>query len=197
METLYKKYPPDAYVIVDVTSKAPMPWVQFSPFYPVENLPVPFADQYPQGPQTASSVEGIWQGLKIFTNEGVDLTKFSIRTLKNLKRSVNAGEGKRGRVIGHAKGVGARADHPDEILGYLAARLQIYLPTYQAALDGPLAPLVVALENLLDENPTKTLVLLDYETNTDVENLKTPLSHASLIAQHLVRRDKQTSVTHS
>jgi hypothetical protein len=37
------------------------------------------------------------------------------------------------------------------------------------------------IERLREASKTKTIVLLDYDTNADVEDAKKPLSHASLI----------------
>jgi hypothetical protein len=37
------------------------------------------------------------------------------------------------------------------------------------------------IERLREASKTKTVVLLDYDTNEDVENARKPLSHASLI----------------
>lgn len=70
---------PDA-TIIDVTSKGDEPWVKFSPFYPHGNIPVPgIADAF------AESVEGVWQGLKVFESEGVDLKKFNVsRSIRSI-----------------------------------------------------------------------------------------------------------------
>ncbi len=48
-------------LIFDVTSRGTQPWVSFSPFYPHGNIPVPFSPGV-----VSASVEGIWQGLKVF-----------------------------------------------------------------------------------------------------------------------------------
>ncbi|MGI8335793.1 DUF6939 family protein [Actinomadura scrupuli] len=57
-------------VVIDVTSRAPEPWVRLSPFYPHGGIPVPFS------PGAASqSVEGIWQALKVFEAADVDPAK--------------------------------------------------------------------------------------------------------------------------
>ena len=73
IDNIFKKYP-DAY-IVDVTSKAEDGMVALSPFYPHGGIPVPFSDGV-----TAESVEGIWQGLKVFEDEGVDTAVFRNRS---------------------------------------------------------------------------------------------------------------------
>ena len=58
-ETLLKKYP-DA-ILADVISKAKDGLVKLSPFYPHYGIPVPFSPGY-----TATCVEAVWQGLKVF-----------------------------------------------------------------------------------------------------------------------------------
>jgi hypothetical protein len=53
--------------LIDVTSRGPEPWVRFSPFFPHGSIPIPFSPG-----RTAQSVEGIWQGLKVFEKADVD-----------------------------------------------------------------------------------------------------------------------------
>jgi hypothetical protein len=165
-ESLKKLYP-DA-LIVDVTSKGQAPWIKFSPFYPHGNIPVPLSvDCF------AASVEGIWQGLKVFESADIDTTKFLITNLKGLKRTVR----KYGRCLGHRAGVTGA-----ELLAYREARLQIYLPVYQWILDNCLQSEIAQLQM---QGREQLVLLLDYETNSDVENLTSPLSHASLIIKYL------------
>jgi len=165
-KTLDKAYP-DA-TIIDVTSKGEQPWVKFSPFYPVGGIPVPFSDGV-----TAQSVEGIWQGLKVFEEHDIDRTKLEITTMRGLKRTVR----KFGPVKGHLKGLTG-----EEILGYREARYTIYLPAYRWVLQNRLSAEIAQLRAIADDSQ---LVLLDYETNTDVDNLSKPLSHAGLIKHYL------------
>src|SRR5262249_45467443 len=113
-DTLLRLHP--GATVLDVTSRGGDLWVKFSPFYPHGGVPVPNTPG-----RTARSVEGLWQGLKVFEAEDIDETKFDIATMKNLKRA----PGKRGRVLGHRLGVGGQA-----VLGYRDARLRIYLPAY-------------------------------------------------------------------
>ena len=94
IENILKKYP-DA-VVADVTSQAKDGLVRLSPFYPHGDIPVPFSEGY-----TAACVEGVWQGLKVFEDEDIDISMFSNDTMKNIKRTVR----KHGRVLGHRKGV--------------------------------------------------------------------------------------------
>lgn len=164
LENVQKDFPEAT--IIDVTSNGKAPWLKFSPFYPHGNIPVPF---YPKW--TSQSVEGIWQGLKVFETAGVDRTKMNIRDMANIKRTVR----KYGKCKGHSAGY-------TQLLSYLDARKFIYLPSYLWVLENPLTDLVAELRKMSE---TQTLVLLDYETNGDIENCKKPLSHAHLIKYYV------------
>lgn len=165
-ETLLRQYP-DA-VLADVTSKATDDLVKLSPFYPHGGIPVPFS-----GGMTATCVEAIWQGLKVFESADVDVAMFRNDTMRNIKRTVR----RFGKPLGHRKGV-----HGTELLGYIEARKQIYIPTYQWVLEHKVAAII---ERLREASRTKTILLLDYDTNGDVENPRKPLSHASLIKAYV------------
>ena len=165
-ETILKKYP-DA-ILADVTSGAKDGLVKLSPFYPHGGIPVPFSEGY-----TATCVEAIWQGLKVFESCDVDVQMFKNDTMKNIKRTVR----RFGRPLGHRKGV-----HGTELLGYIEARKLIYIPTYKWVLENKVANII---DRLREASKTKTIVLLDYDTNADVENAKKPLSHASLIKAYV------------
>ena len=162
LENILKKYP-DA-VIVDVTSKATDGLVKLSPFYPHGGIPVPFSEGY-----TATCVEAVWQGLKVFEDEDVDVKMFLNDTMKDIKRTVR----KHGRVLGHRKGV-----HGTEILGYVEAKHQIYIPAYRWMLEHRA---MYIIERLRKASETKTIVLLDYNTCCNVDDETKPLSHAYLV----------------
>lgn len=165
-ENILKKYP-DA-VIADVTSQATDSLVKLSPFYPHGGIPVPFSEGY-----TAMCVEAIWQGLKVFESADVDVNMFANDTMKNIKRTVR----RFGKPLGHRKGVNGT-----ELLGYIEARKQIYLPAYQWVLENKVANII---ERLKEASKTKTIVLLDYTINCDIDNPKAPLSHAFLIKAYV------------
>jgi len=169
LKTLDKKYPNA--VIFDITSKGKEPYVKFSPFYPHGSIPVPFSENI-----YATTLEGIWQGLKVFSSEGIDIDKFKIVDMKGIKRS----ERKYGKVLGHQKGI-----FSNELLDYASARRQIYLKTYAWILDNIMSPYVQELKEIAFK---KDLVLLDYETNLDIDNLKRPLSHAGLVKRYLEKK---------
>ena len=112
---------PDA-VILDITSTSNMRYAQIlSPFYPHMNIPIPFTEGL-----TATCVEAVWQGLKVFDGADVDFATFRNDTMHDLKRTVR----KYGMPKGHRKGA-----YGKELLGYFEARMLIYLPTYKWVLD--------------------------------------------------------------
>ena len=162
LATILKQYP--GAIPADVTSAATDSLVKLSPFYPHGGIPVPFSEGY-----TATCVEAIWQGLKVFESCDVDVLLFQNDTMRNIKRTVR----RFGKPLGHRKGVNGT-----ELLGYIEARKQIYIPTYKWVLENKVPHII---ERLREASKTKTIVLLDYDTNEDVENAKKPLSHASLI----------------
>ena len=149
LATILKQYP--GAIPADVTSAATDSLVKLSPFYPHGGIPVPFSEGY-----TATCVEAIWQGLKVFE-----------RTVRRF-----------GKPLGHRKGVNGT-----ELLGYIEARKQIYIPTYKWVLENKVASIIERLRTASIEG--KTIILLDYDTNADVENAKKPLSHASLIKAYV------------
>jgi hypothetical protein len=52
----------------------------------------------------ATCVEAIWQGLKVFEKEGIDLAMFRNDTMKNIKRIVR----RFGKPLGHQYGASIR-----------------------------------------------------------------------------------------
>jgi hypothetical protein len=167
--TLQKRF--GAAAILDLTSRGPEPWVRFSPFYPHGGIPVPFSPG-----EVAASVEGIWQGLKVFEREDVDKTKLGLTAMRGIKRSAQ----KLGRILGHRAGLGG-----ERLLSYAEARRAIYLPSYRFVLENRLSGPLGELRALAAKGP---VVLLDYETNADVADLSRPLSHASLVRAYIEGR---------
>ena len=166
LDNLYKRHPEA--MIIDVTSRASEPWVQFSPFYPHGKIPIPFSPG-----EFSMTVEGIWQSLKVFETADVDTTKLLIDNMKSIKRSAR----KYGKVLGHRTGLNG-----DKLLSYGEARRQIYLPSYLWVLENCLQDLIGKLK---ETSLNKSVILLDYETNCDIDNLSKPLSHAGLIKLYL------------
>lgn len=166
IETLQKHYP--GAIIADVTSQAKDALVKLSPFYPHGNIPVPFS-----GGITASCVEAIWQGLKVFEHSDIETALFTNTTMAGLKRTVR----KYGKPLGHRKGVNGT-----ELLSYIEARHQIYLPSYKWVLENKVQNII---ERLREASKTQTIVLLDYTTNYDINDPSKPLSHAFLVKAYV------------
>ena len=123
--------------IFDITSSAPtLQGKKLSPFYPHGNIPIPGDSRN----MTATCVEAIWQGLKVFEGEGIDMSMFLNDTMHNIKRTVR----KFGRPLGHQYGVFSK-----QILNYADARRYIYIPSYRYVLDN--VPAVHSLVEQLKE----------------------------------------------
>ena len=165
-ENILKKYP--GAILADVTSNANDELVKLSPFFPHGDIPVPFTEG-----MTASCVEAIWQGLKVFEGADVDISLFNNNRMEGLKRTVR----KFGKPLGHRKGV-----YGKELLGYVEARKQIYIPSYQWVLEHKVKDIVDRLKEIAK---SQTLILLDYATNCDVDDASKPLSHAALIKAYI------------
>ncbi len=160
--------------ILDITSTTDKQYARLlSPFYPHGNIPIPFSPGY-----TSMSVEGIWQGLKVFENCGVDYSSFKNDTMKNIKRTVR----KYGKPLGHQKGLNST-----ELLNYYDARMLIYLPTYRWVLDNiPRVKNIV--ERIKERSKVNDIVFLDYNKNINVKDLSSPLSHAGLVKLYIEGR---------
>lgn len=168
-DRLLKEYP--AADILDITSTTETKYAQLlSPFYPHGNIPIPFSPGY-----TAMSVEGIWQGLKVFETCGIDMASFKNDTMSGLKRTVR----KYGKPLGHQKGINS-----NELLNYFDARMHIYLPTYLWVLDN--VPSVMNIISRIKERSKENdIVFLDYNTNIDFRDISSPLSHAGLVKLYI------------
>lgn len=172
-ERIQKDYP--GAKIFDITSSAPTPQGQkLSPFYPHGNIPIPGDSKG----MTATCVEAIWQGLKVFEGCGIDKSMFRNDTMKNIKRTVR----KFGKPLGHQYGV-----FSNEILNYADARRLIYIPSYKYVLDN--VPSVHSLvEQLKERSKAEDIVLLDYNLNPDNRDITKPLSHAELVKMYIEGR---------
>lgn len=169
IEKIKEQYP-DA-EIMDLTSMSAERDLQIlSPFYPHGNIPIPFSHGH-----EAKSVEGIWQGLKVFEACGIDMESFSNDTMSGLKRTVR----KYGKPLGHQKGIDST-----ELLGYFDARMLIYLPSYKWVLDN-VSEVHNVLMRIKERAKDHDIVFLDYNTNTDFRDTSTPMSHAGLVKLYI------------
>ena len=169
IEGIKKEYP--GAIILDITSTSDKWYSQIlSPFYPHYNIPIPFTEGL-----TATCVEAVWQGLKVFKDSDVDFDTFKNDTMKSLKRTSR----KYGTPLGHRKGA-----YGNDLLDYFQARALIYLPTYKYVLDNVKEVHSVILK-IKDKAQYTDIVLLDYNTNIDVYDTKKPISHAGLVKLYI------------
>ena len=157
--------------IFDVTYNGPRPWLKFSPFYPHGSIPVPLSPGY-----VAASVEAIWHGLAVFDNVDIDTSAFAIATMSGLKRAARG----RSATRGYRAGVNGAT-----VLTLREARYHIYLPAYRWVFDNCVQWELELLQSL---SLTQTVILLDYETNADPDDLSRSLSAAALVARYLANQ---------
>ena len=69
-----------------------------------------------------------------------------------------------------------------ELLGYIEARKQIYIPTYQWVLENKVKDII---DRLREVSKTKTIVLLDYDTNADFDSS----------SKHGIQNDKYLAIS--
>lgn len=157
--------------IVDITSSSEHKYAQLlSPFYPHGHIPIPNTPGL-----TATCVEAVWQGLKVFDDADVDFRTFRNDTMKGLKRTVR----RYGAPRGHRYGA-----YSDKVLNYFDARMLIYLPTYKWVLDN-VPEVHKIVERIKERAENHVVILLDYNTNTDVRDTTKPLSHAELVKMYI------------
>ena len=199
----------EGWTVVDVTSgSADIKGRFFSPFYPHGDIPVPFlrspdvAGELPH--YYSRSVEGVWQGLKMFTKqkvEGVDVTKFQFdwitsaneldikRPKGSKKKAADLGATHFGGYVDGFEDYKAALTDPNDQgiirLDYKAAREKIYLPTYEANLRTNLKPLLLHLIKQAKLEDGGKLILLDYFDNPYIDQNK-PLSHAQLLKNFIL-----------
>jgi hypothetical protein len=147
----------DRFAIIDVTSKSASKFKALSPMVHVTDIDVPGTLG-----KTSKTVEGAWQGLKVFDDAPEDIGYFSRSVM--LKR--------KGKCRGHR--------YDGRLLGYAEARKKLYIPMYRQQLDA-----CADILKTLTENHQK-IALLDYFDNGDVDDVTRPLAHASLVKEWLL-----------
>jgi len=156
--------------IIDLTFSGKSPWNKFSFLFPHGNIPIPFTNKKKFG----MSVEGIWQSLKVFEKDGIDLTRLSIINGKGVRRNPT-------KYSGTLQGFQAGVLEGSKILPIHKARYKILFPTYKFILDNYLQNEIHQLHNMLLNG--KRLILLDTSTSTDPDGLD--FSCAWLVKKYL------------
>ncbi len=122
---------------------------------------------------TATCVEAIWQGLKVFERADVDVELFRNDTMKHIKTH-------RAAIREALGGTAGRERHGTA--GLHRARKEIYVPTYRWMLEHKVPDII---ERLRTASRTRTIVLLDYDTNSCLDDGSKPLSHAYLVKAYV------------
>lgn len=115
---------------------------KFHPSFPHGDVPIPEFPEY-----TAQSVEGIWEGLKMFETTGVDESKFHCTVPNHLART----EAFYGKYLGHRFGV-------NTILTKDEAFDKIFVPLYRWQVLVKLEKEFRILQNLYPTQPMVWLV---------------------------------------
>jgi len=146
---------------INVSSRGRGQYRKLSPFSHNARYQIPI----PGKEETrADSVEGIWQGLKVIDS----VSDFSLFQGKPKKR--------KGKPQGHL--------FREDLIGYVDARKQIYVPAYvyhviNNALDNIHGDLEARVSK---SNP---VALFDVESNGEINNTSQPYSHAALLVNVL------------
>lgn len=155
--------------VFDVTWLTKNPrMLPLNPYYPHGEIPVAFSGRKKFG----VSLESIWNGLKVFENEGPDYSVFECGNKMLMMR--NEGVRNRGKLIGYQQGT--HEEWP--VLSEMDARRLIYAPSYKWILKKHCSEAVEFLRNQLQR---VDIVLLD----TDIEHHRRdpafPIQHSVLL----------------
>lgn len=118
----------------------------------------------------STTVEGLWQGLKIFENVGVEWGSFQHQRVRDVRKRSSRVNGK---VLGHYDGMGV------DPLSYVKARKMIYLPAYLQQLRGRNGSRII--QRLREIARERKIALVDFTINGDINDTQRPLSHAALV----------------
>lgn len=141
---------------------------KYRALHPTEHvcdIPVPGMDG-----MTSRTVEGIWQGLKVWDNEGIDTSKFAATSdvSRNGKKRVGPPKWRYG----------------ERLLELRDALKTIFVPAYNHHLDA-------CRDQLLDIlRMGDKIALFDFEDNTDIDCTWRPFTHAALIRERLYALDR-------
>lgn len=143
---------------IDVSSYGPPPYNRFSPFtYSADfKIPVPGQDDV-----YASSVESIWQGLKVIDGK-TDFKRFQ----RNPKKRY-------GSVEGHLFG--------KEIIDEIEARNRIFKPSYFFYLNN-LVPSQIK-DDVLKKGLEDSVYFYDVDSNLDIDDRSGSLAHSVFLKQ--------------
>jgi len=163
--------------IIDVSLLSAEPWNKFHPAFPHQKIPLPTNNNN----IFSMSVQGIWEALKVFENQGIDLSPMQNSKMRGLVRDEKKVGGK---FLGWQRDI----KNPSlPLLQEREARKLIFLPAYYHVLDNNLKEPIAELRKFMSKARAKNtkLVIRDHETNCDIDDVNNVLSHAHLIRLYL------------
>jgi len=165
----------DDVMIANISTDNTAKFRYLHPTFPHGGIPVPGATS-DDDVQLAASVEGLYEGLKVFTNTGISTTSMTNTDMRNIKRYQSQSKGK---FLGYKGNI-----HNDALLNEEEAREAIYLPAFKYVLDGPANAYLHPLIEALDEG--RRVVLVDSKKQQHkLSDTQHPVSYAVLIASYL------------
>jgi len=151
------------------------------PAWPITSVDLPGADK--DSAAKASSVQGLYEGLRLFENE----KKISLNVLLCDNMKIHRSQTKTtGEIIGYRFGLKETAEVIDE----LKARYYLFIKPYEEMLSRKeQKALLETLKEKLDSDPNLRLVLVDAKIpNPDWKNLEQDISHCPLIRDMLSKK---------
>ena len=157
---------PEDVMAIDISGKGAGEWNVLSPTFSHGDIPVPGMPGV-----TSRTVEGIWEGLKRFENEGENVALFEADKPKKRKVTEAAG-----RFVGYAYGTETLKDE-------LEARQKIFIPAYTWMVKN--APEARAkFDELVELARKNTLHIYDGLENSDAHDPR-PYSYAAMLTDML------------
>jgi len=135
------------------------------------------------------SVQGIYEGMKVTADGGIDASKFQVQSGKGLQRKGDVLGWQKVRVLWPASqwqindNICFQGYNEEVLFGERDALWYYYILPYKQLLDDVLGIEVAALRHYLQQN--KKIIILDTERNFDVDNVRKPLSHGYLLKCYL------------
>lgn len=147
-------------IIIDITKGI---FKKLNPYYRYGDIPVSFTPNL-----FAMSLASMWQALKVYEKEGVNLSILKESHVNKVCRDNNLGE-----LKGYNRGA-----YGHVIYDEMEARKQIYVPTYKWILDYKANDLINFIRT---QSEKKEVVILDKYIGSDIFNVNQPISNAYLI----------------
>lgn len=141
---------------------------RFNPKFPWGDIPIPYSYGY-----YGISLFGIWEGLKVFEKNDIDVSFFEKTNIHNLPRT----ELEYGKFKGFRRGMTGQIIFSED-----EARERIYIPTYRWILEHKVCQQINYLRFL---TRNKEIILLDENEHYNIKDTTKPLSTAFLLKSYL------------